>query len=61
MKLEPPSIGVGGTTVSSWRVRDQSAAAPSTVMLRTVRPTRSRLKLESPCVATASIVATPHR
>jgi hypothetical protein len=50
-----------GVTVSSPASRLQSASSPSTAMDRTVRPSKSRLKLDRCWVATAWMVATPVR
>jgi hypothetical protein len=54
--LRSPCLGV---TVSSWSVRDQPAERPLTLIERTVRPTKSRLKLDRFRVALAEMVATP--
>jgi hypothetical protein len=54
--LRSPCLGV---TVSSWSVREQPAERPFTLIERTVRPTKSRLKLDRFRVALAEMVATP--
>jgi len=45
--------------MSSWSVRDQLAGRPSTLIERTVSPTKSRLNRDRFWVAVAEIVATP--